>query len=256
MNNHTIIETRDLTKVYGSGDASVTALNGVSLKINSGEFVAIMGPSGSGKSTLMHILGCLSRPTDGHYILDSEDVSDLDNKQLAAIRNQKIGFVFQAYNLLPRTTALRNVMLPLIYNRVDHKTPEENEALAREVLVKVGLADRMDHQPQELSGGQQQRVAVARALVNHPVMIIADEPTGNLDSHSGADILNLMHEIHQQGATIVIVTHDPKIAAHTQRTIELRDGQIDKVTHNGHDGKSEEQKTVEQWKRPKQQDPG
>jgi len=147
-------------------------------------------------------------------------------------------------------------MLPLIYNRVDHKTPEENEALAREVLVKVGLADRMDHQPQELSGGQQQRVAVARALVNHPVMIIADEPTGNLDSHSGADILNLMHEIHQQGATIVIVTHDPKIAAHTQRTIELRDGQIDKVTHNGHDGKSEEQKTVEQWKRPKQQDPG
>jgi putative ABC transport system ATP-binding protein len=250
MNKQTIIETQDLTKVYGSGDASVTALNGVSLKIDSGEFVAIMGPSGSGKSTLMHILGCLSRPTDGHYILDSQDVSNLENKELALIRNQKIGFVFQAYNLLPRTTALRNVMLPLIYNRADHKTPEESEALAREMLVKVGLADRMDHQPQELSGGQQQRVAVARALVNNPVMIIADEPTGNLDSHSGADIMNLLHEIHGQGATIVIVTHDPKIAAHTQRTVELRDGQIDNVTHNG---KGSEQKTDEQWRKPKSQ---
>jgi putative ABC transport system ATP-binding protein len=255
MSNHTIIETRDLKKIYGVGAASVTALDGVSLKINSGEFVAIMGPSGSGKSTLMHILGCLSRPSDGHYILDSQDVSNLDNKELAAIRNQKIGFVFQAYNLLPRTTALRNVMLPLIYDRrpEDHKTTEESEALARETLAKVGLADRMDHQPQELSGGQQQRVAIARALVNHPVMIIADEPTGNLDSHSGADILNLMHEIHQQGATIVIVTHDPKIAAHTQRIIELRDGLIDKVTHNGHDGKNDEKKIDEQWKKPKGQ---
>ena len=235
MNNHTIIETQDLTKVFGAGDASVKALNGISLKIESGEFVAIMGPSGSGKSTLMHILGGLSRPTDGKYILDDQDVSDLDNKELAAIRNQKIGFVFQAYNLLPRTTALRNVMLPLIYDRrpEDHKTPEESEALGREMLVKVGLAERMDHQPQELSGGQQQRVAAARALVNHPVLIIADEPTGNLDSHSGADIMNLLHEIHRQGATIVIVTHDPKIAAHTQRTIELRDGLIDKVNHNG-----------------------
>ena len=256
MSNHTIIETQDLTKIYGSGDASVTALGGVSLKIDTGEFVAIMGPSGSGKSTLMHILGCLSRPSGGHYILDSQDVSNLDNKQLALIRNQKIGFVFQSYNLLPRTTALRNVMLPLIYDRVDHKTAEESEAVAREMLVKVGLSERMDHQPQELSGGQQQRVAVARALVNHPVMIIADEPTGNLDSHSGADIMNLMHEIHQQGATIVIVTHDPKIAAHTQRTIELRDGLIDKVTHNGHGEKEDEQKrdglkSVEQWKRPK-----
>jgi putative ABC transport system ATP-binding protein len=250
MSSHTIIETQDLTKVYGSGDASVTALNGVSMKIDSGEFVAIMGPSGSGKSTLMHILGCLSRPTDGHYILDSQDVSNLDNKELAAIRNRKIGFVFQAYNLLPRTTALRNVILPLIYDRrpEDHKTSEESETLGREMLVKVGLADRMDHQPQELSGGQQQRVAVARALINNPVMIIADEPTGNLDSHSGADILNLLHDIHLQGATIVIVTHDPKIAAHTQRIIELRDGLIDKVTHNG---KSTEQKVDEQWKKPK-----
>ena len=145
------------------------------------------------------------------------------------MRNQKIGFVFQAYNLLSRTTALRNVMLPLMYDRgEDHKTPEESETLAREMLVKVGLADRMEHQPQELSGGQQQRVAIARALINNPVMLIADEPTGNLDSHSGDDIMNLLHEIHEQGATIVIVTHDPKIAAHTQRTIEVRDGQIER----------------------------
>jgi putative ABC transport system ATP-binding protein len=244
MSKQTIIETKNLTKVYGTGDASVTALNGISLKIMSGEFVAIMGPSGSGKSTLMHILGCLSRPTDGNYILDNQDVSNLDNKELAAIRNQKIGFVFQAYNLLPRTSALQNVELPLIYDRREgvHRNQLESEALARAMLEKVGLADRMDHQPQELSGGQQQRVAIARALVNQPVMIIADEPTGNLDSHSGADIMNLMHEIHEQGATIVIVTHDPKIAAHTERTIELRDGLINKVNHNGnHD---------EQWKRP------
>ncbi len=250
MSAQTIIETQDLRKVYGSGDSAVVALDGVSLQISSGEFVSIMGPSGSGKSTLMHILGCLSRPTSGRYILDSQDVSNLDNRELASIRNQKIGFVFQAYNLLSRTTALRNVMLPLIYNRTEHKTPQEDEDLAREMLEKVGLAGRIDHQPQELSGGQQQRVAIARALVNHPVMIIADEPTGNLDSHSGADIMNLMHEIHEQGATIVIVTHDPKIAAHTQRVIELRDGQIDKVTHNGHGGNGAAQDSNERWKQP------
>jgi putative ABC transport system ATP-binding protein len=215
------------------GDASVAALNGVSLQIKEGEFVAIMGPSGSGKSTLMHILGCLSRPTEGRYILDNQDVSEMDNKQLASIRNQKIGFVFQAYNLLPRTTALRNVMLPLTYDRTDHKTAEQSEEMARKMLERVGLGNRMDHQPQELSGGQQQRVAIARALINNPVLIIADEPTGNLDSHSGADILNLLHEIHNQGATIVIVTHDPKIAGHTQHTIELQDGLIEKITHNG-----------------------
>ena len=243
MSKQTIIETQNLTKVFGAGDASVKALNVINLKISSGEFVAIMGPSGSGKSTLMHILGCLSRPTEGTYILDNQDVSNLDNKELAAIRNQKIGFVFQAYNLLPRTSALQNVELPLIYDRREglHRTQGESETLARTMLEKVGLADRMDHQPQELSGGQQQRVAIARALVNQPVMIIADEPTGNLDSHSGAEIMNLLHEIHQQGATIVIVTHDPKIAAHTQRTIELRDGLIDKVNHNGNND--------EQWKR-------
>ncbi len=233
MSEKTIIETTDLTKVYGMGDAEVRALDGVSISIQSGEFVAIMGPSGSGKSTLMHILGCLSRPTSGQYILDGQDVSNLDNKQLALIRNRKIGFVFQAYNLLSRTTAVRNVMLPLIYDRENHRTPAESEALARGLLEKVGLATRMNHEPQELSGGQQQRVAVARALVNNPVLLIGDEPTGNLDSHSGTEILDLFHEIHHQGATIVIVTHDPKIAAHAQRTIELQDGKIAKVTQNG-----------------------
>ena len=233
MNKQAIIETVDLKKIYGMGDATVAALNGVSINIEPGEFVAIIGPSGSGKSTLMHILGCLSRPTEGKYFLDGEDVSDLDNKQLASIRNKKIGFVFQAYNLLSRTTALRNVMLPLMYDRNDTQTAEEREKLAREMLEKVGLKDRINHMPQELSGGQQQRVAVARALINNPVMIIGDEPTGNLDSHSGADILNLFKEIHQQGATIIIVTHDPRIAAQTERTIELRDGQVELITHNG-----------------------
>ncbi len=235
MSANPIIETQSLTKVYGLGDAEVHALNGISLTIAAGEFLAIMGPSGSGKSTLMHILGCLSRPTAGRYILDQQDVSDLDNKQLAAIRNQKIGFVFQAYNLLPRTTALDNVMLPLYYERREDllKTQEENLERARVMLDKVGLRDRMDHQPQELSGGQQQRVAIARALINNPVLLIADEPTGNLDSHSGEEIMALLHEIHEQGATIVIVTHDAHIAAHTQRTVELRDGLIEKETRNG-----------------------
>jgi putative ABC transport system ATP-binding protein len=233
MNEKVIIETKDLTKIYGMGDAEVRALDGVSLEIRAGEFVAIMGPSGSGKSTLMHILGCLSRPTSGQYILDGQDVSNLDNKQLAFIRNRKIGFVFQAYNLLGRTTALRNVMLPLIYDRQNHRTQAESEAQARALLEKVGLGARLDHEPQELSGGQQQRVAIARALVNNPVLLIGDEPTGNLDSHSGMEIMDLFHEIHNQGSTIVIVTHDPRIAAHAQRTIELQDGKIARVTQNG-----------------------
>lgn len=232
-----IIETRDITKIYGMGDVSVAALDGVSISIRAGEFVAIMGPSGSGKSTLMHILGCLSQPTSGQYLLDGEDVSRMDKVQLASIRNQKIGFIFQAYNLLARTSALRNVTLPLLYNRENSKTQEEGEAKARSVLELVGLGERIDHQPQELSGGQQQRVAIARALVNDPLMVIADEPTGNLDSHSGEEIMNLLHKLHSKGTTIVMVTHDPKIAAHTQRTINLLDGKVAKIVHNGKSGR-------------------
>jgi len=234
MNNtRTIIETIDVTKIYGMGDVMVSALNGVSLKIKAGEFVAIMGPSGSGKSTLMHILGCLSQPTDGQYILDGENVSRLNKVQLASIRNQKIGFIFQSYNLLARTSALRNVTLPLLYNYINPKTVEEGDEKARAMLELVGLADRMNHQPHELSGGQQQRVAIARALINDPVMVIADEPTGNLDSKSGIEIMNLLHKLHAGGATIVMVTHDQKIAAHTQRTITLMDGLVSEVVENG-----------------------
>ena len=228
-----IIETKDLTKIYGMGDARVAALDGVSISINEGEFVAIMGPSGSGKSTLMHILGCLSLPTDGNYTLDEEDISCLDKVELAAIRNRKIGYIFQSYNLLPRTSALQNVILPLQYDRVHERTAAEREELALKTLEKVGLSDRVEHQPQELSGGQQQRVAIARALVNEPVLIMADEPTGNLDSKSGAEIMELLHDLNDQGATIVMVTHDSEIAAYTQRTIHLRDGKIDKVVSNG-----------------------
>ena len=229
---HTIIETINVTKVYGMGDIQVSALKGVSVQIKAGEFVAIMGSSGSGKSTLMHILGCLSQPTSGQYILDGKDVSHLDKIQLAAIRNQKIGFIFQAYNLLARTSALRNVTLPLLYNYTNPMTLAEGDEKARAMLELVGLSERMNHQPHELSGGQQQRVAIARSLINDPVMVIADEPTGNLDSKSGEEIMNLLHKLHGQGTTIVMVTHDPKIAVHTQRTITLIDGLISEVTVN------------------------
>jgi putative ABC transport system ATP-binding protein len=233
MTERAIIETIDITKVYGMGDISVAALAGVSIQIHEGEFAAIMGPSGSGKSTLMHILGCLSRPTAGQYILDGEDISEMDKKQLASIRNRKLGFIFQAYNLLARTPAVRNVTLPLLYNRELEFSQAEMDEKAEAVLELVGLGDRMHHQPQELSGGQQQRVAIARALVNDPVMIIADEPTGNLDTHSGEEIMSLLHKLHKNGATIVMVTHDPEIAAHTQRTIHLLDGKVEQVVKNG-----------------------
>jgi putative ABC transport system ATP-binding protein len=232
--DRTIIETRDLTKIYGMGEISVAALDGVSIQINSGEFVAIMGPSGSGKSTLMHILGCLSRPTSGQYILDGEDVSHMSKNELAMIRNQKLGFIFQSYNLLARTTSLRNVMMPLLYDRKRNWSDVEGEQKALQVLEMVGLADRLHHQPHELSGGQQQRVAIARSLVNDPVMMIADEPTGNLDSHSGREIMNVLLNLHKQGVTILMVTHDANIASHTERVIQLEDGKVARIQKNGH----------------------
>ena len=230
----TILKAEDLTKVYRVGKVDVPALRGVSLEVHEGEFIAIMGPSGSGKSTLMHILGCLSRPTSGQYILDGQDISEMSKKELALVRNRKLGFIFQAYNLLPRTTALRNVMMPMLYDRDRNLNDEEGEEKAFKMLEMVGLGDRVHHQPQELSGGQQQRVAIARALINDPVLIIADEPTGNLDSHSGREILNLLHTLHQQGVTIVMVTHDSITAEYTQRIIHLADGKIDQIKYNGH----------------------
>ena len=232
--DRTIIETMDLTKIYGMGEIKVAALDGISIQIRNGEFVAIMGPSGSGKSTLMHILGCLSRPTSGQYFLDGEDVSNMSKNELAMIRNQKLGFIFQSYNLLARTTSVRNVMMPLLYDRKRKLSDADGEKKALQVLELVGLADRKDHQPHELSGGQQQRVAIARSLVNDPVMIIADEPTGNLDSHSGSEIMNVLHNLHKQGVTILMVTHDANIAAHTERVIKLEDGKIARITNNGH----------------------
>jgi putative ABC transport system ATP-binding protein len=183
----------------------------------------------------MHILGCLSRPTSGQYFLDGEDVSQLDKVQLAGVRNHKIGFIFQSYNLLARTSALRNVTLPLLYDHENPRSLEEADVKAEKLLDMVGLAGRIHHQPHELSGGQQQRVAIARSLINDPVLVIGDEPTGNLDSRSGEEIMNLLHALHAQGTTIVMVTHDQKIAAHTQRTISLLDGKVDFIQHNGHD---------------------
>ena len=233
MENTAIIEIIELTKVYGMGEIQVRALDEVSMTIRMGEFVAIMGPSGSGKSTLMNILGCLDRPTSGQYILAGEDVSDLDKTQLAIIRNQRIGFIFQSYNLLPQTTALENVTLPLLYNRNGKESDAEQAIKAMAALEAVGLADRVEHKPQELSGGQMQRVAIARALVNDPVLILADEPTGNLDTRSGQEIMMLMSDLHRQGSTIVMVTHDDDIAKSAERVIRLRDGKIETDVQNG-----------------------
>jgi putative ABC transport system ATP-binding protein len=231
--NKPIIDGRDLKKIYQMGDFQVRALDGTSIQVNEGEFVAIMGPSGSGKSTLMNVLGCLMSPTSGQYILDGEDVSGLDKVQLAQIRNRKLGFIFQSYNLLARTPALQNVILPLYYDREANLTTEEQEEKAIKILEAVGLADRIYHEPQELSGGQQQRVSIARALVNDPVMVMADEPTGNLDSKSGAEIMDLLVSLNKKGVTIVMVTHDPTIAKYTDRTIHLLDGKVAQVVKNG-----------------------
>ena len=232
-----IIDGKDLEKIYQMGDFQVRALDGASIQVSEGEFVAIMGPSGSGKSTLMNVLGCLMSPTSGQYILDGEDVSDLDKVQLAQIRNRKLGFIFQSYNLLSRTSALENVILPLYYDSVAELTAEEQEQKAIKILEAVGLADRIYHEPQELSGGQQQRVSIARALVNDPVMVMADEPTGNLDSKSGAEIMDLLVSLNKEGVTIVMVTHDPAIAKYTDRTIHLLDGKVAQIVKNGKEGK-------------------
>jgi putative ABC transport system ATP-binding protein len=227
MSPESLIELNGLRKYYGMGDIQVKALDGVDLGIDSGELVAIMGPSGSGKSTLMNILGCLDRPTEGYYYLAGEDVSSLNKAQLAAIRNRQIGFVFQSFNLLPRTSALRNVMLPLVYKRQDKLTPQVREEIAMAALEAVGLADRAEHEPNELSGGQKQRVAIARALVNDPALLLADEPTGNLDTKTGDEIMGILKGLHQRGRTIVVVTHEEDIAAQTERTILLLDGRIE-----------------------------
>jgi putative ABC transport system ATP-binding protein len=221
-----VIETADLTKVYGKGEIAVHALRGVSIAVDRGEFVAIMGPSGSGKSTLMNLLGCLDRPTDGTYLLEGEDVSRLNKEKLARIRNRRIGFVFQSYNLLPRLTAVKNVMMPLMYNGHQHLSDRQMVERAVAALEAVGLGNRIDHRPNELSGGQQQRVAIARALVNDPSLVLADEPTGNLDSKSGDEIMALLRQLHQDGATIVMVTHSAHDAANAERIIALRDGRV------------------------------
>ncbi|MFO7303140.1 MAG: ABC transporter ATP-binding protein [Acidobacteriota bacterium] len=222
-----LIETVDLWKTYQMGTEEVHALRGVSIQIERGEYVAIMGPSGSGKSTLMNLIGCLDTPTKGTYLLNGKEVSTMNDDELARIRNEEIGFVFQTFNLLPRATALQNVELPLIYAGVPAK---ERAVRANEALDKVELGDRKYHRPNQMSGGQRQRVAIARALVNNPSILLADEPTGNLDSRTGVEIMALFQRLHDSGNTIVLVTHEPDVAAYAQRTIYIRDGQVEKDT--------------------------
>lgn len=224
-----VIDIHNVRKIYQMGDQTVHALRGVTLEIHKNEYVALMGPSGSGKSTLMNMLGCLDTPTEGDYWLNSQNVSDLDDDDLAAIRNKEIGFVFQTFNLIPRLSALENVALPLVYSGM--KKSERLER-AEEVLQSVGLGERLDHKPNELSGGQRQRVAVARALVNRPSIILADEPTGNLDSKTSVEIMGLFEAIHNQGNTVILVTHEPDIAEHAHRIIRLKDGQIETDIRN------------------------
>jgi len=224
-NGSHLIEMHELTRVYQLGPQEIYALRGIDLIVEHGEYVAIMGPSGSGKSTLMNIIGCLDRPTAGKYILDGTAVETMGDDQLAAVRNKKIGFVFQTFNLLARTTALQNVELPLVYARIPRV---ERQRQAEDALTAVGLGDRMNHQPNELSGGQRQRVAIARALVNRPSLLLADEPTGNLDSQTGREILDLFRELHRTGNSIIMVTHEDDVAREAKRVIHIRDGKIHK----------------------------
>ena len=227
-----VIDIDNITQHYVMGEETVHALRGVSLQIRRNEYLAIMGPSGSGKSTLMNMLGCLDTPSSGRYFFNGKDVSVMDDDELAAIRNHEIGFVFQTFNLLPRSTSLRNVELPLIYAGMD---PEVREEKAANALREVGLGDRMHHKPNELSGGQRQRVAIARALVNDPSIILADEPTGNLDSRTGEEIMQLLENLYQRGNTIILVTHEPDIARHARRSVHLRDGLIESDASSAHE---------------------
>jgi len=220
-----LIETRDLWKTYVMGSEEIHALRGVSMEIERGEYVAIMGPSGSGKSTLMNLIGCLDTPTKGSYLLNGKQVGQMNDNELARIRNEEIGFVFQTFNLLPRASALHNVELPLVYAGLGSK---ERRALASDALARVGLSDRVQHRPNELSGGQRQRVAIARALVNSPSILLADEPTGNLDSATSEEIMGLFEALHREGQTIVVVTHEVDIAAHALRQIHLKDGHVER----------------------------